>query len=129
MVKCIYIMKNLSKKQEGFIKDYLDTGNGTQAVLKHYNVKGKNKENIAASIARENLTKPQIMEVIQAEAKDALARIVELSMTATNEAVKLSANKDILDRAGFKPTDKHDVSSKGEALYKAMPIVINMPKQ
>jgi hypothetical protein len=56
----------LTKKQRGFVTDYLATGNGTKAALAHYDV---TKEHTAASIASENLRKPEIAETI----KDALA--------------------------------------------------------
>jgi len=55
-------MAKLTKKQKGFVKDYIKTENGTQAVMNNYDV----KDNIVAkSIASENLTKPYIKEAIQ----------------------------------------------------------------
>lgn len=115
-------MKTLSRKQAGFVRDYLETGNGTQAALKNYNVQGKNKENIAASIAKENLTKPQIKEFLDKAATGAISRIIELSMTAENETVRLAANKDILDRAGYKPINQHDIKTE----TKQVPIITGM---
>tara|TARA_R110000868_G_scaffold403694_1_gene681192 strand:+ start:143 stop:559 length:417 start_codon:yes stop_codon:yes gene_type:complete len=55
-------MTKLTKKQKGFVKDYVKTENGTQAVMKHYDVKD---ETVASSIATENLRKPYIKEAIQ----------------------------------------------------------------
>ena len=98
----------LTKKQKEFADEYLETGNGTQAALKAYDIETKKKEECAASIGYENLRKPQIQAYIENEAEGAASRIVEISKTAKMEAVKLNANKDILDRAGFKPTDKTD---------------------
>ncbi len=115
-------MRRITKKQEGFLRDFLDTGNGTQAALCNYNIKGKNKENIAASIAKENLRKPQIKDMLEMEAKGALSRILELSKGAENEAVRLSANRDILDRAGYRPIGKHEV----KAEIKEVPQIIGM---
>ncbi len=54
-------MDKLTKKQQGFVKDYLETGNGTQSALNNYDT---DDENTAAVIASENLRKPQIQEVI-----------------------------------------------------------------
>ena len=116
-------MKTLSRKQVGFLNDYLDTGNGTQAALKNYNIRGKNKENIAAAIAKENLTKPQIKEVLEDAAQGAMARIIELSMSAENETVRLSANKDILDRAGYKPLSKLEMKAE---VKKDVPVITGM---
>lgn len=52
----------LTKKEKGFIKDYLETGNGTEAALKNYDTEDKN---IAASIASQNLTKLKIQNEIR----------------------------------------------------------------
>lgn len=116
-------MKTLSPKQFGFVRDYLETGNGTQAALKNYNIRGKNKENIAAAIAKENLTKPQIKEVLEDAAQGAMARIIQLSMDAENEAVRLSANKDILDRAGYKPLNRLEMKAE---VKKEVPVITGM---
>lgn len=105
----------MTKKQEIFVKEYLDTGNGTQSALKAYNTED---ENTAAVIAWENLRKPKIQEAIQDSASIAQSIILELAQTATNETVKLNASKDILDRAGFKPVDKQELYGKdGKDLF------------
>ncbi len=54
----------LTKKQRGFVKTYVETGNGTKAALTNYDIKSPDKERVAASIAAENLTKPDIQEAI-----------------------------------------------------------------
>lgn len=53
--------KTLSKKQKGFIKDYIETGNGTESAMRNYKVKNKETAN---AIAVENLQKPLIKETI-----------------------------------------------------------------
>ena len=88
----------LTKKEKGFADEYLATGNGTKSILKNYNT---TKETVAGSMANENLQKPKIQAYLEENATGAASRIVEISMKARNEAVKLSANKDILDRAGY----------------------------
>ena len=50
----------LTKKEQGFADTYLETGNGTQAALEHYDTEN---ENVAASIASQNLRKLKIMEL------------------------------------------------------------------
>lgn len=52
----------LTKKEKGFVKDYLETGNGTLAAKNNYDVKN---DNTAAAIASENLTKPKIINALQ----------------------------------------------------------------
>lgn len=50
-----------SKKEKGFIKDYIETGNGVQSALKNYDT---NDYNTAGVIASENLKKPKIQKAI-----------------------------------------------------------------
>lgn len=59
-------MEKLTKKQRGFVKDYIETDNGTQAALKNYDTKDYKT---AASIANENLNKPDIINAINSLAE------------------------------------------------------------
>lgn len=95
--------EGLTKKEKGFADTYIDTGNGTQSVLEHYDT---DNENVAASIASQNLRKVKIQNYLEEQGGDAIKRIVQLSISAENEAVKLNANKDIADRSGWKPVEK-----------------------
>ena len=112
--------RKLTKKQKDFADEYIETGNGTKSALKAYNVKpnkeegnGKTKEeSTAGNIATMNLTKPNVIEYLKAHAKQASSNIIELSNTCDNPTVKLNANKDILDRSGFKPAEKVDIEVK-----------------
>lgn len=54
--------RKLTKKEKGFVADYVETENGTQSVLKHYETEDTN---VAAVIASENLSKPKIQEAIE----------------------------------------------------------------
>jgi hypothetical protein len=47
-----------------------------------------------------------------------LARLVEAAET---DAVKLSAIKDVLDRAGYSARQRIDVTSNGQSLIKSIP--------
>ena len=98
--------RKLTKKQKGFADDYVDTGNATKSALKNYDTEDYFT---AGNIASDNLKKPKIIEYIEANADNAMSRIVEISIKAKNETVKLNANKDIVDRAGFKPTERQEV--------------------
>lgn len=99
-------MDKLTKKQQGFVKDYIDTGNGTQSALNNYDIEGKDPEKIASVIATQNLGKLSIQEVIESHAEKAESMIFHLSQNAEGEAVRLNASKDIMDRAGYKPVEK-----------------------
>lgn len=67
----------LTKRQKGFAKDYAMTGNGLQSAIKNYNVdtKGKNYQASAATIAYQNLQKPDIIQAIEVEQKRLADRI------------------------------------------------------
>lgn len=95
--------REATKKQKGFAKTYIETGNGTQAALAHYNTKDPD---VAKSIASENLTKPNVRALIEDFAEKAAKNVQILADTAENETVRLNANKDVLDRAGYKPIER-----------------------
>lgn len=51
----------LTKKEQGFIKDFIATDNGVQSALNNYDTKNYST---AGAIAHENLKKPKIIEAI-----------------------------------------------------------------
>lgn len=55
------VKKKLTLRQKGFVKDLIETKNGTVAAKRNYNVKS---DNVARAIASENLTKPAVIEAI-----------------------------------------------------------------
>jgi len=59
------MVKRLTKKQKGFVKDYVKTGIGEIAALNNYDIQAKDKGEVARSIACENLTKPYIVKAIE----------------------------------------------------------------
>lgn len=59
----------LTKKQRGFVKDYVKTGNGQQSAMRNYDVSSKES---AEALASENLTKPAIIQAIQERLPDDL---------------------------------------------------------
>ena len=93
----------LTKKEQGFVKDYLDTGNGTKAVLMNYDT---TSENSAGAISSQNLRRIKIQEYLADHAEQAESKIFHLSQKAKSEMVSYVASKDIMDRAGFKPVEK-----------------------
>jgi len=84
-------VKKLTKKQRGFVNDYVLNENGTEAALKNYDVKN---EHTAAVIASENLTKPEIVEAIETTKKtlkSALEKVVTPEKVAEKINVLLEA--------------------------------------
>lgn len=95
--------ERLTKKEKGFANDFLDTGNGVQSALNNYDTESYST---AGVIAHENLKKPKIQAYLLDKAEVAVGIVFEIATAGENDNVKLSAAKDILDRAGFKPTEK-----------------------
>jgi phage terminase small subunit len=95
--------RTLTKKQNQFVQEYLDTGNATEAASRAY--KPQNRAT-ARAIGSENLTKPNIRAYLDEKAHNAARMLYELSQTAENESVRLSASKDILDRTGYGDTPR-----------------------
>ena len=98
-------MDKLTKKQRGFVKDYIDTGNGTQAALKNYNIEGKNPEGIASVIAVENLAKPSIKEAIQSLAEriddDKLYKVLDEGLEAGKTVFKNNNSTGEIEEVGY----------------------------
>lgn len=100
--------RTLTPRQKGFAKDYLTTGNATQAVEENYNV--KNAET-AASMGSELLRIPKVRKYIEDKSERAAEIIYDLAENSKNDTVRLSASKDILDRANVKVADEIIVKS------------------
>ena len=115
----------LTDRQLRFVEEYVKDYNATQAAIRagysektahnsgHRNVKngeiqGKIKE-------LQELMRTQLQQQFSSDA--IVARKIMLNIMSDEEApeaVRLSAAKDFLDRAGFKPVEKQEVDSKGE---------------
>ena len=82
--------KQLTRKQREFIQGYLETDNGTKAAMVVYDVKS---ERVAASIASENLTKPNIRTAIDEALRrknigpDRWATVLDRALEAETELV------------------------------------------
>ena len=92
-------------KQETFIEQYCLHGNAAKAAptagYSHPKQRGHELKN-QFEIEIEERTKKMIMDCVPG----ALTQLKSLSEGAESESVRLGAVKDILDRAGLKPTEK-----------------------
>lgn len=82
--------RKLTKKEKIFVGVYAAEENGTKAALKAYNVKGKNPKAIAASIASEMLTNPDITQAITERQKTLKDALVEAGVTPEKIGEKVS---------------------------------------
>lgn len=82
-------MERLSKKEKGFVKDFMKSDNACQSVMKNYNVK---KRDTASVMAYEILQKPKIIAKIQSIAEqipDSLLVEKHLELLNAEKIVKI----------------------------------------
>ena len=100
--------RTLTKKQRGFVNDYADTGNATQAALKNYDVKDAH---VAQAVGSENLSKPIIQEALKGlgfDSNNARRVVGELLDDVTVEAKdRLKAAEIIFKVGGDFAPEKH----------------------
>jgi phage terminase small subunit len=108
--------EDLTDKQRKFADAYFELSHGTKAAIA-----AGYTENSAHVTASNLLKNPKIKDYIEelhrerrervlqkmsAMSEEALLTIYDLFKNADSEQVKLQAAKDLMDRTGFKPTDK-----------------------
>lgn len=86
---------NLTKKEKGFVNDIVEGSTGTDAALNNYNTKN---ENVAASIASQNLRKLKI--------QDALAELGFNAETAKGVVVDIMLDPEKDASSRLKATDQ-----------------------
>ena len=106
----------LTPKQKKFADKYLETGNGTRSALAAYDTEDYQT---AASIAEENLKKPEIIVYLDKHVEMAKSVITEIAQNKDNKpSDRISAAKDILDRTVGKPKERIEQESKQDITVK-----------
>lgn len=100
----------LTKKQKGFVDEYIKTGIGVEAALKNYET---TDNNTARSIASENLTKPNIVKAIADAIPDELLTQRHLELLNKRE-VEIKYN------SVTKQFDKVELGPETKAVSKAL---------
>lgn len=95
----------LTAKRQKFVQEFVKTGNATEAALNSFKIANGNR-NVAAAVGSEVLSTPNVRKLIESYAANAAKRVEALAESAKSEYVKLSANQDILDRAGLQPIEE-----------------------
>lgn len=94
-------MEKLTRKQKGFIRDYVKTGNGTQAIMNNYDLdNSKIPEKTASVMAVENLAKPSIAKAIAERLPDDLLEERHLELLNKREItiIEKDGEKEIIDQ-------------------------------
>ncbi len=99
LISATRMARKLTKKQRGFVKDYIKTGNGTKAALKNYDTQDHNTAHVIAS---ENLLKPTIALALKDAIPDDLLTEVHLEGLRATRSVSLGddyGTDDVVDYA------------------------------
>jgi phage terminase small subunit len=102
-------MEGINPLHKEFAKEYLETGNGTQSIL-NVDPVITSPESAAVKASR-LLRNDKVKAYLENLAEKAATRIEQLMEQSENLPVALSASKDIMDRAGFKPVEKQELSN------------------
>ena len=94
-------LPKLTRKQANFVNELINNPkqSATQAVMKTYDT---NKAYVAKNIASVNLTKPNILQHLQANTERAEQKIVSL-IDSDKEEIALRASQDVINRVHGTP--------------------------
>ena len=104
-------MANLTNKRQVFVEEYVRSGDHLDAVKKTRHKDTHTLRNQACKLRRE--CADDISEELHRNfaeiAPRALNILSDLAENAESESVRLGATRDLLDRAGFRPVDRHEI--------------------
>jgi phage terminase small subunit len=104
-------LKMRTDKQERFIESYCLTGNAAKAAeMAGYSKKGSKQMGYMLKNQFSSEIDERMKRMIQDAVPGALAQVNDLVANAVSEGVRLNACRDVLDRAGFKPVEKQEIS-------------------
>jgi phage terminase small subunit len=102
----------LTEKQDKFISEYVITGNAKQsAITAGYSPKTANAQGFQLKNKLRSQIEDATYKVLQDKIPLALNWVTTLAQNAESESVRLSAIKDILDRAGLKPVERVETTT------------------
>ncbi len=108
--------ERLTKKEKGFVKDFVETGNGTKSALNNYDT---DDDNVAANIASVNLTKPKIQNAILSIAEqipDSLLVEKHLELLNVPKKVRTYIKGDLTDE--YEEIDSQAIKAGLDMAYK-----------
>ena len=123
-------LKMRTDKQERFIESYCLTGNAAKAAeMAGYSKKGSKQMGYMLKHQFSSEIDERMKKMIQDAVPGALAQVNDLVANAVSEGVRLNACRDVLDRAGFKPVERQEIShvetSSTEELEKELKALLN----
>lgn len=122
-------LRKLSKKQRGFVNDYVIDENGTQSALNNYDIQSNKPEKVASVIATENLAKPSIIEAIEVKRKSLKNALIEKGITEDYIAEKVDVLLTARDEKGNKDFTAIDKGLKHATNIYGIESIEDKPKQ
>ena len=109
-------LEERKERDKDFVREYVNNGgNATQAAIA-VGVSQASASTVGYRL-KSRLTKEIDTEQkaqLQGYAPKAISQIQSLAEKAESENVRLKANADLLDRAGWKPVDKQEITGKND---------------
>lgn len=90
-------LPKLTKKRIGFVEDYIETGNATEAVIRNFDVKDRN---VAKAVGSELLTFPNVIEAVEVKRKSLKQALIDQGITEDYLADKVSVLLNATDEKG-----------------------------
>ena len=108
---------HLTEQRQIFIKEYCALGDHV-AAARRAGYSEKTVANQACKLKRELASeiREELNHNFVGYAPKALQTLKELAESSTSESVRLQASRDLLDRAGFKPADRHEMIGKQKSV-------------
>ena len=102
---------NLTNQRHVFIEEYVRSGDHLEAAKKAGHKNTHTLRNQAFKLRRECADEitDELHRNFAEIAPRALNILSDLAENAENESVRLGATRDLLDRAGFRPVDRHEI--------------------
>ncbi len=109
-------LKEYTDRDQAFVREYVrNGGNATQAAVS-CGVSDTSASTIGYRLKNRLGTEIEELqrEVLKGYAPKAIRQIQGLAESAESENVRLKANTDLLDRAGYRPIDKSEITQMNE---------------
>lgn len=103
-------LPKLTKKREGFVDDYIETENATEATVRNFNVKDRD---VAKAVGSELLTFPNVIEAIEVKRKSLKQALIDQGITEDYLAKKVDKLLTSDDESSIDKGLKHATSIYG----------------
>ena len=104
-------MTNLTNQRQVFVEDYVHSGDHLEAAKKAGYKDTHTLRNQACKLRRE--CADEISEQLHLNFAEIAPRTLnilsDLAENAESESIRLGTTRDLLDRAGFRPVDRHEI--------------------